>query len=166
MITSASEPIKKATSGLLNLIPSTPSSPANMPTTRNVRSSGAPSRLETTAAKILISSSEPINSMIPVMLAKFYLLGHDALDPYNNSQIQSTGEKFMQELVLATGNKGKVSELEGLLQPLGWQVKPQSQWNFDEVEETGLTFVENAILKARHAAQQTGLPALADDSGL
>lgn len=100
------------------------------------------------------------------MLAKFYLLGHDALDPYNNSQIQSTGEKFMQELVLATGNKGKVSELEGLLQPLGWQVKPQSQWNFDEVEETGLTFVENAILKARHAAQQTGLPALADDSGL
>lgn len=72
----------------------------------------------------------------------------------------------MHELVLATGNKGKVAELEGLLQPLGWQVKPQSEWNFAEVEETGLTFIENAILKARHAAEKTGLPALADDSGL
>lgn len=72
----------------------------------------------------------------------------------------------MHELVLATGNKGKVAELEGLLRPLGWQVKPQSEWNFAEVEETGLTFIENAILKARHAAEQTGLPALADDSGL
>ncbi|GAB3295175.1 RdgB/HAM1 family non-canonical purine NTP pyrophosphatase [Pseudidiomarina andamanensis] len=72
----------------------------------------------------------------------------------------------MHELVLATGNKGKVAELEGLLQPLGWQVKPQSEWNFAEVEETGLTFIENAILKARHAAELTGLPALADDSGL
>lgn len=100
------------------------------------------------------------------MLAKFSLLGHDALDPYNNRQIQITGEKFMHELVLATSNKGKVAELEGLLKPLGWQVKPQSQWNFAEAEETGLTFVENAILKARHAAQHTGLPALADDSGL
>ncbi|WP_417659543.1 XTP/dITP diphosphatase [Pseudidiomarina sp.] len=72
----------------------------------------------------------------------------------------------MHELVLATGNKGKVSELEGLLAPLGWHVRPQSEWSFEEVEETGLTFVENAILKARHAAAHTGLPALADDSGL
>ncbi|WP_417684246.1 RdgB/HAM1 family non-canonical purine NTP pyrophosphatase [Pseudidiomarina gelatinasegens] len=72
----------------------------------------------------------------------------------------------MHELVLATGNKGKVSELEGLLTPLGWHVRPQSEWSFEEAEETGLTFVENAILKARHAAAHTGLPALADDSGL
>ncbi|RZQ57284.1 non-canonical purine NTP pyrophosphatase, RdgB/HAM1 family [Pseudidiomarina tainanensis] len=72
----------------------------------------------------------------------------------------------MQELVLATGNKGKVVELEALLQPFGWNVRPQSAWHFAEAEETGLTFIENAILKARHAAQHTGLPALADDSGL
>jgi non-canonical purine NTP pyrophosphatase, rdgB/HAM1 family len=72
----------------------------------------------------------------------------------------------MQELVLATGNKGKVVELEALLQPFGWNVRPQSEWHFAEAEETGLTFIENAILKARHAAQHTGLPALADDSGL
>ncbi len=72
----------------------------------------------------------------------------------------------MQELVLATGNKGKVVELEALLQPFGWNVRPQSEWHFAKAEETGLTFIENAILKARHAAQHTGLPALADDSGL
>lgn len=72
----------------------------------------------------------------------------------------------MHEIVLATGNQGKVAELEGLLQPFGWHVRPQSDWSFEEVEETGLTFVENALLKARHAAAQTGLPALADDSGL
>jgi len=72
----------------------------------------------------------------------------------------------MQELVLATGNKGKVVELEALLQPFGWNVRPQSEWHFADAEETGLTFIENAILKARHAAQHTGLPALADDSGL
>lgn len=72
----------------------------------------------------------------------------------------------MQELVLATGNKGKVVELKALLQPFSWNVRPQSEWHFTEAEETGLTFIENAILKARHAAQHTGLPALADDSGL
>ncbi len=72
----------------------------------------------------------------------------------------------MQEVVLATGNQGKVRELSALLEPLEWRVRPQSEWDFAEAEETGLTFIENAILKARHAAQQTGLPALADDSGL
>lgn len=72
----------------------------------------------------------------------------------------------MQELVLATSNKGKVIELEGLLQPFGWHVRAQSEWQFEEAEETGLTFIENAIIKARHAAAHTGLPALADDSGL
>ncbi|RUO28988.1 non-canonical purine NTP pyrophosphatase, RdgB/HAM1 family [Aliidiomarina sedimenti] len=71
-----------------------------------------------------------------------------------------------KSIVLATSNKGKVKELDALLAPMGWQVRPQSEWNFSDVEETGLTFVENAILKARHACEQTGLPALADDSGL
>lgn len=72
----------------------------------------------------------------------------------------------MHDLVLATGNKGKVAELEGLLKPFGWRVRPQSEWQFAEAEETGLTFIENAIIKARHAAEHTGSPALADDSGL
>lgn len=69
-------------------------------------------------------------------------------------------------LVLASGNKGKLTEFSQLLAPLGWQVQPQSNFNLPEAEETGLTFVENALIKARHAAKLTGLPALADDSGL
>ncbi|MDN7138865.1 XTP/dITP diphosphatase [Pseudidiomarina sp. 1ASP75-14] len=72
----------------------------------------------------------------------------------------------MQQLVLATGNQGKIRELQALLQALDWQVRAQGEWQFEEVEETGLSFIENALLKARHAAAQTGLPALADDSGL
>lgn len=72
----------------------------------------------------------------------------------------------MQEIVLATGNQGKVKELRAMLAPQSWRVRPQTEWNFVEAEETGLTFIENAIIKARHAAQLTGLPALADDSGL
>lgn len=69
-------------------------------------------------------------------------------------------------LVLATGNIGKVREMNHILEGLQMEVLPQSQFNVPEVEETGLSFVENAIIKARHAAQHTGLPALADDSGL
>lgn len=72
----------------------------------------------------------------------------------------------MRELVLATGNQGKVKELQNLLAAANWQVKPQSQWQLPEAEETGTTFVENAIIKARHASRLTGLPAIADDSGL
>lgn len=71
-----------------------------------------------------------------------------------------------QKLVLASGNTGKIKELTALLQPLHIDVIPQSQFNISDVEETGLTFIENAILKARHASRITGLPALADDSGL
>ncbi len=73
---------------------------------------------------------------------------------------------MMQSLVLATGNAGKVKELVPLLQPLGWQVRPQTDFFSDEADETGLTFIENAILKARFASEKTGLPAIADDSGL
>ncbi len=69
-------------------------------------------------------------------------------------------------IVLATGNPGKVREMADLLAPLGWRILPQSELNVPEAEETGLSFVENAILKARNACRHTGLPAIADDSGL
>ena len=69
-------------------------------------------------------------------------------------------------LVLASGNAGKLREMSALLEPLGYVLRPQSDWDFPEAVEDGETFVENAILKARHAARHTGLPALADDSGL
>ncbi|MEI8663900.1 RdgB/HAM1 family non-canonical purine NTP pyrophosphatase [Pseudoalteromonas sp. B28] len=69
-------------------------------------------------------------------------------------------------LVLATGNSSKVKELANMLSPLNINVVPQSDFNVGEVAETGTTFVENAIIKARHAAKITGMPAIADDSGL
>ena len=69
-------------------------------------------------------------------------------------------------LVLATGNAGKLRELAALLAPWRVEVLPQSTFTSVSVEESGLTFVENAILKARHAASASGLPAIADDSGL
>jgi len=70
------------------------------------------------------------------------------------------------DLVLASGNPGKLAELRQLLEGSGHVVRPQSEFGVGDAEETGLTFVENALLKARHAARATGLPALADDSGL
>ncbi len=70
------------------------------------------------------------------------------------------------KVVLASGNKGKLKEFNQLLKPLDIEVVPQSHFNVSSVEETGLTFIENAILKARHASQISGLPAIADDSGL
>ncbi|MTH48141.1 XTP/dITP diphosphatase [Intestinirhabdus alba] len=72
----------------------------------------------------------------------------------------------MQKVVLATGNAGKVRELASLLSDFGLDVVAQTELGVDSAEETGLTFIENAILKARHAAKATGLPAIADDSGL
>lgn len=72
----------------------------------------------------------------------------------------------MQKIVLATGNPGKVRELAHLLADFGLDVVAQTELGVDSAEETGLTFIENAILKARHAAAITGLPAIADDSGL
>lgn len=71
----------------------------------------------------------------------------------------------MQKVVLATGNAGKVRELASLLNDFGLDVVAQTELGVESAEETGLTFIENAILKARHAAQVTGLPAIADDSG-
>ncbi|WP_163133014.1 RdgB/HAM1 family non-canonical purine NTP pyrophosphatase [Agarivorans sp. Alg241-V36] len=72
----------------------------------------------------------------------------------------------MQQVVLATGNPGKVAELSELLKPLNKQIIAQSEFAIEDADETGTTFVENAIIKARHAARITGLAAIADDSGL
>ncbi len=72
----------------------------------------------------------------------------------------------MKKIVLASNNKGKVREINQLLAGLALEVVPQSAFGTLDVEETGQTFVENAILKARHASHHTGLPAIADDSGL
>lgn len=72
----------------------------------------------------------------------------------------------MKKIVLATGNQGKLNEFRQMLAHLDLEIVPQSDFNIDSAEETGLSFVENAILKARHASRLTGLPAIADDSGL
>jgi XTP/dITP diphosphohydrolase len=72
----------------------------------------------------------------------------------------------MTDIVLASSNPGKVREINQLLSGLDLRVRPQTDFGVVDVEETGLTFVENAILKARNAAGHTGLPAIADDSGL
>ena len=71
-----------------------------------------------------------------------------------------------QKIVLATGNQGKVREMADVLADFGFEVIAQTDLGIDSPEETGLTFVENAILKARYAAEKSGLPAIADDSGL
>ncbi|GAA0369921.1 XTP/dITP diphosphatase [Bowmanella denitrificans] len=73
---------------------------------------------------------------------------------------------MQQQWVMATGNPGKVKELANMLAPLNVDIRVQSEFGVADAEETGLSFVENAILKARHAARITGLPAIADDSGL
>lgn len=72
----------------------------------------------------------------------------------------------MKKVVLASGNKGKVREFGEILAGADITIVPQTELGVPEAEETGLTFVENAILKARNAARHTGLPAIADDSGL
>ncbi|MCW2256024.1 XTP/dITP diphosphohydrolase [Providencia alcalifaciens] len=72
----------------------------------------------------------------------------------------------MQKVVLATGNPGKVNELADLLRDFGMDIVAQTSLGVESAEETGLTFIENAILKARYASAQTGLPAIADDSGI
>ena len=71
-----------------------------------------------------------------------------------------------ESIVLASGNKGKLAELKLLLAPLGFKLALQSEFNVPDADETGLSFIENAILKARHASAITGMAALADDSGI
>ncbi len=74
--------------------------------------------------------------------------------------------KIPARVVLASGNRGKVRELTEMLSGLHVQVVPQSEFGVAGAEETAVTFVENALIKARHAAARTGLPAVADDSGI
>lgn len=71
-----------------------------------------------------------------------------------------------QKIVLASGNRGKLAEMQAMLQPLALDVIAQNKLGVDAAEETGVTFVENALIKARNASEHTGLPAIADDSGL
>lgn len=73
---------------------------------------------------------------------------------------------MFSKLVIASGNKGKLREIQHILSPLKIEVIPQSTFNVPECEEPFCTFIENALAKARHASKHTGLPALADDSGL
>lgn len=72
----------------------------------------------------------------------------------------------LSKLVIASGNKGKLREIESLLAALNIEVIAQSAYNVPEVDEPHATFVENALVKARHASNHSGLPALADDSGI
>ncbi|KHD06642.1 nucleoside-triphosphate diphosphatase [Candidatus Thiomargarita nelsonii] len=72
----------------------------------------------------------------------------------------------MKTIVLASGNQGKLREFAQILAAFHFEIVPQSQFNVPDVEETGLSFVENALIKARNAAQHTGLPAMSDDSGI
>ncbi|MBE8215467.1 MAG: RdgB/HAM1 family non-canonical purine NTP pyrophosphatase [Endozoicomonadaceae bacterium] len=74
--------------------------------------------------------------------------------------------KRPQKIVLASNNSSKYKELQDLLSPFNCAVYPQSTFNIESIDETGLTFVENALLKARHAAVESQMPTLADDSGL
>lgn len=71
-----------------------------------------------------------------------------------------------RRLVVATGNPGKLAEIRAILAPYHWQGRPQSDWNVPDAVEDGLSFVENALIKARHASALTGRAALGDDSGL
>jgi XTP/dITP diphosphohydrolase len=72
----------------------------------------------------------------------------------------------LKKLVIASGNKGKLREIGTLLASLKIEIVPQSEFNITEIDEPHSTFVENALTKARHASSQTGMPALADDSGI
>ena len=78
----------------------------------------------------------------------------------------TAGGAGLRELVLASANAGKLAEFGSLLAPLGLQIHPQSAFDVSEAPEPYYTFLENALTKARHAARATGLPALADDSGI
>lgn len=73
---------------------------------------------------------------------------------------------MFSKLVLASNNQGKIKEFQHMAETLNWDLLSQSQFNTPEAEETGLSFIENAILKARNAAKYSEMPALADDSGL
>jgi len=83
-----------------------------------------------------------------------------------NAKCRNPLHKIMQKLVLASNNPGKLREFQFLLQPLGIEVLTQAQLDIAEAEEPHVTYVENALAKARHVSRLSGLPALADDSGI
>ena len=85
----------------------------------------------------------------------------DAINIWRGNDLVMTNK-----VVLASGNAGKLKEFFHILGNAGFEIVPQSDYDVVDVPETGLTFVENAIIKARYASQHTGLPALADDSGI
>ncbi|MBK2106042.1 RdgB/HAM1 family non-canonical purine NTP pyrophosphatase [Francisella philomiragia] len=72
----------------------------------------------------------------------------------------------MKEIVLASSNKGKINEFIEIFKQKNIKIIPQTKFNISDAKETGLSFIENAIIKARHCSKNTGLPAIADDSGL
>lgn len=74
--------------------------------------------------------------------------------------------RWPPKIVMASGNAGKLREIASLLEHVNVSVVPQSEFGVEDADETGMTFEENAVIKARHAARATGLPAIADDSGL
>ena len=80
--------------------------------------------------------------------------------------ILTTKEPCSMKVILATSNEGKLKEFKQLLLNLDFDVEPQSKFNVPDAVENGLSFIENALIKARHASKLTGLPAIADDSGL
>ena len=90
-------------------------------------------------------------------------LGRDSKSGIGSKMSRATE---IQKLVIASGNAGKLREIRHLLEPLGIEVLPQSALNIPEVEEPYCTFLENALAKARHASKSSGLPTLADDSGI
>ena len=92
--------------------------------------------------------------------------GNTGTDPDSENVPGEMRTGHMQKLVIASSNAGKLREIRHLLEPLGIEVLPQSQFKVSEVDEPHRTFIENAIVKARHACEQTGLPSLADDSGI
>ncbi len=71
-----------------------------------------------------------------------------------------------QKIVLASSNQGKLREIQAIFKDQPYELAPQAEWSISDADETGLTFVENALIKARHAAEHTGLMAMADDSGI
>ena len=83
-----------------------------------------------------------------------------------SAKIAMTKNCAPEKIILASGNSGKLIEIQAVLNQQRYQLIKQSEFNVPDVAETGTTFVENAIIKARHAAEHTGLPALADDSGI
>src|SRR5690606_22530488 len=128
--------------------PRPPPPPRSCPPRRGRRWRGAPPPLRG-------GSSPAISAASPRWLHAASMAGQDP--PYG---------AVAMKLVIASGNRGKLAEFAGLLGDSGIDWIAQGELGVDDGEEAGLTFVENALLKARHAARETGLPALGDDSGL